>query len=117
MALAILLGAFAAHGLKDQLGAYELQVFEKGVFYQIVHALAILIVSLAAQIFGERSTLLILICKIFLFGIVIFCGSLYLLALTGIKWLGAITPIGGMAFIVGWILLGVAFLRKHVKSV
>ena len=95
-ALAVMAGAFAAHGLKARLGADSLAVFETGARYQMYHALAM---ALAALIPARPAAIA------FLAGIVLFSGSLYLLALTGIPTLGAVTPIGGLCFIAGWALL------------
>src|ERR1700748_1923585 len=91
--LAVLAGAFAAHGLKARLSADALSVFENGARYQMYHALAM---ALAALIPARGVAIA------FLAGIILFSGSLYLLALTGIPLLGAITPIGGLCFIAGW---------------
>jgi len=104
--IAVALGAFGAHGLRARLSPEMLAVFETGVRYQMYHTFAILFVAVAAARFdgwivngaGWAFTL----------GILIFSGSLYALALTGVTMLGAITPIGGLAFIVGWGLLVVA---------
>ena len=95
-ALAVMAGAFAAHGLKARLSADMLSVFETGARYQMYHALAI---GLAALVPAQKA------CWAFLMGIALFCGSLYLLALTGIPILGAITPLGGLCFVAGWGLL------------
>jgi uncharacterized membrane protein YgdD (TMEM256/DUF423 family) len=95
-ALAVMAGAFAAHGLKARLSADALSVFETGARYQMYHALAM---TLTALIPARRAAIA------FLAGIILFSGSLYLLALTGITILGAITPIGGLCFIAGWGLL------------
>jgi uncharacterized membrane protein YgdD (TMEM256/DUF423 family) len=104
-ALAVGLGAFAAHGLKELLEATgKLAVFETAVRYHFIHTLAILFVAIYATTLKENK-LLLLANWSFLLGILIFSGSLYILTLTGITWLGAITPIGGVAFIFGWILL------------
>jgi len=105
LALAVALGAFGAHGLRGRIDAYSLGVWEKAVFYHFVHALGILIVSILPKTgtFPEAGAETV---SMLLFaGIVIFSGSLYLLAVTGRSILGAITPIGGVAFIVGWLLL------------
>jgi uncharacterized membrane protein YgdD (TMEM256/DUF423 family) len=105
MALAVALGAFGAHGLKDRLDAYHMSVWEKAVFYHIVHALGILIVSILPKTgaFAEYAT--DWVGTLLAAGIVLFSGSLYLLAVTGTRWLGAITPIGGICFIAAWLLL------------
>lgn len=97
LALAVMLGAFGAHGLRGKLDAYSMDVYERAVFYHFVHALGILIAGLHA-----RSPLA---CGLLLAGVLIFSGSLYLLAVTGIRWLGAITPVGGLCFIGGWLVL------------
>ena len=99
----VALGAFAAHGLKNRLTADYLAVFHTGVTYQLVHALAILAVAvlsvhLPGRLVGWAGGL-------FAVGIVLFSGSLYALALSGVRGLGAITPFGGAAFLVGWALL------------
>jgi uncharacterized membrane protein YgdD (TMEM256/DUF423 family) len=94
--LAVMAGAFAAHGLKAHLSADSLAVFETGARYQMYHALAM---ALAALIPARQAAIA------FLGGIVLFSGSLYLLALTGTTIWGAITPIGGLCFIAGWALL------------
>ena len=92
-ALAVMAGAFAAHGLKARLSADALSVFETGARYHMYHALAMALVALVPE---RRAAAL------FLAGIFLFSGSLYLLALTGVTILGAITPIGGLCFIAGW---------------
>ena len=111
LALSVILGAFGAHGLKNRLDAYSLGVYEKAVFYQFVHSLGILIVSILPKTGtfspGSAGT----VCAVLLAGIVIFCGSLYLLAVTGNRILGAITPVGGVCFILGWVLLA-WYLRR-----
>jgi len=103
-ALGVGLGAFGAHGLRSRLSPEMLAVFETGVRYHMYHALAILLVAaLMARVDGGR--LLPAAGWAFTGGILIFSGSLYVLAITGITVLGAITPIGGLAFLVGWALL------------
>jgi uncharacterized membrane protein YgdD (TMEM256/DUF423 family) len=103
------LGAFAAHGLKDRLSADYLAVFHTGVTYQLVHALALLAVAiLCVQVPGRlMSAAGILFCV----GILLFSGSLYALTLTGVSKLGIITPFGGLAFLAGWVCLGLAAWR------
>jgi uncharacterized membrane protein YgdD (TMEM256/DUF423 family) len=105
----VALGAFAAHGLKDRLSAEYLAIFHTGVMYQLVHTLALLAVALlAVQIPGRLMTWAGIS---FVVGIVLFSGSLYLLTLTGVTRLGIITPFGGLAFLAGWLLLGMAAWR------
>ena len=101
--IAVALGAFAAHGLKARLGADLLAAFETGVRYQMFHALALLVTAIAVARFDGWIARAAGWC--FLAGIVLFSGSLYALALTGIRTLGAVTPLGGVAFLVGWALL------------
>lgn len=109
------LGAFAAHGLKSRLTAEYLAIFHTGVLYQLIHALALLGVAvLAAQLPGRLVTWAGFS---FALGIVLFSGSLYVLTLTGFSKLGIITPFGGLAFLVGWALLGVAAWRLGSATV
>ena len=102
--LAVSLGAFAAHGLQQRLAPDLLDVFQTGVQYHMYHSLALLGVAVLMQQMPGAS-LLKIAGLLFLAGIVIFSGSLYVLALSGIRWLGAITPIGGVAFLAGWACL------------
>lgn len=104
-AIAVAAGAFAAHGLRGRLEARALEVFETGARYHMYHALAIILAALVATN-GARTA-----GWLFQAGIVVFSGSLYALALTDIKILGAITPIGGLAFLAGWVWLAVSALR------
>jgi len=108
-ALGVMLGAFGAHGLRERLTADLLAVFETGVRYHLIHALGLLAVAWAASRWpnawvGAAGWL-------FVAGIAVFSGSLYVLAVTGIRWLGAITPIGGVCLIAGWVVLAVGALR------
>ncbi|MDX9972478.1 MAG: DUF423 domain-containing protein [FCB group bacterium] len=106
-ASAVALGAFGAHGLKERLPADLLTVFEVGVRYHMYHALALLALALAPQALWTSAATTTAAWS-WLIGILIFSGSLYLLAILNIRWLGAITPIGGVAFIIGWLALIVA---------
>ncbi len=100
------LGAFGAHGLKGRLSAEMLAVFETGVRYQMYHALALLVLgALMSRLEGRA---VVVAGWSFTAGILLFSGSLYALALSGITTLGAITPIGGVAFLIGWIALAIA---------
>ena len=101
--IVVMLGAFGAHGLKDILDSYGKSIYDKAVLYQMFHTLAILALGIIEKVLPDVQ--LQLAGWAFLLGIVIFSGSLYILALTGIKWLGMITPIGGLLFIIGWIVL------------
>ena len=100
---AVALGAFAAHGLKSRVAPDMLTIFETGVRYHMYHALALLAVAWAGSQWPESRVQYA--GWAFIFGIVVFSGSLYLLSTTGIRWLGAITPIGGLGFLIGWALL------------
>jgi len=108
--LAVALGAFAAHGLKNSLDEYFLKVFHTGVEYQFYHTFALALVGLLAA--RGESTSLKFAGYAFLFGIVVFSGSLYVLALTKTKAWGAVTPFGGIGFLVGWAGLLVAAFKK-----
>jgi len=108
----IVLGAFGAHALKEQLSEYGQSIYEKAVLYQMFHSLSIFIVTLLNQYFDSVN--LTIVIWLFVVGIVLFSGSLYLLAITQIKWLGAITPIGGVLFIVGWGFLFFKILSSNI---
>jgi uncharacterized membrane protein YgdD (TMEM256/DUF423 family) len=101
--LAVALGAFGAHGLKGRLSSELLDAFEVGVRYHIFHALALLAVAWAWSRWPR--TEIVLAGWLFLTGTLLFSGSLYLLAITGARWMGIITPFGGLAFILGWLAL------------
>ena len=103
---AILAGTFGAHGLEQTVTPALLETFDTGVRYHMYHALALIGVAWACEHFGGK--LPIAAGWLFVIGIIVFAGSLYLLAITGARWLGMITPIGGGAFVVGWLLLIVA---------
>lgn len=100
--VAVAAGAFAAHGLRERLDARALEVFETGARYHMYHALAIIAAGLVASSAGRGAQTA---AWIFQIGIVLFSGSLYALALSGVKGLGAITPVGGLAFLAGWLWL------------
>jgi len=108
--LGVAAGAFGAHALKSRLTPDMLAVFEVGVRYQLVHALALLAVAWAITRWPGRAALYAGV--LFIAGIVLFSGSLYLLALTGERSLGAITPFGGVAFLAGWACLAWAASRS-----
>jgi len=107
--LGVAAGAFGAHGLKNRLTPDMLAVFETGVRYQLIHALALLAVAWACSRWPGRAASAAGI--LFLIGIVVFSGSLYLLALTGVRSFGAVTPVGGVAFLAGWACLAWAGWR------
>jgi len=105
----VALGAFASHALKSQLSAAYLAVFQTGVQYQMLHALALLGVALLSL--HRPGRLLTVAGALFVVGILLFSGSLYLLTLSGVGRLGMITPIGGVSFLAGWLCLGLAGWR------
>ena len=106
--ISVVLGAFASHSLKDRLSERALEIWETGTKYQMYHALALILVALLLSRLSTESTLLITAGYAFIVGVLLFSGSLYALSLSNIKWLGAITPLGGVAFIIGWACLAVA---------
>ena len=97
----VVLGAFGAHGLRERLGPGMLEVYRTGVLYHLIHAAALLAVGLGAARLRRARAVAALFCA----GIVIFSGTLYALALTEVRVLGAITPLGGLSFMAGWLLL------------
>ena len=108
--LAVALGAFGAHGLKARMAPELMPVYQTGVEYHFYHALGLILVGLAA-LHLPQSALLRGAGWAMLAGIVLFSGSLYLLSLTGLRWLGAITPLGGAAFITAWGLFAAAVIK------
>ena len=100
--LVVIIGAFGAHGLQDILDDYGKSVYDKAVLYQMFYTTAILALGCIHKIEPQLNLSLAGWC--FLLGILIFSGSLYILSITGMKWLGMITPIGGLFFIIGWII-------------
>ena len=104
--LAVIFGAFGAHALKGRLDDYAMGVFETAVQYHFYHSFALLAVGIIA-LSQPQVALLKSSGWLFFLGLLIFSGSLYILSLTGIRWLGAITPLGGLAFIAGWACLAV----------
>lgn len=104
-ALAVAAGAFAAHGLRERLATRALEVFETGARYHMYHALAMILCAVVATSSARTAG------WILQGGIVVFSGSLYALALTDVKVLGAITPLGGLAFLAGWLWLAIGALR------
>ncbi|MGB1293448.1 MAG: DUF423 domain-containing protein [Pseudoalteromonas sp.] len=105
--LSVVLGAFAAHGLKSRVSEYALGVFKTAAEYQMVHGLALIAVAILIK-WGLNLTAA---GWFFIAGTLLFSGSLYLLAITGWKWLGPITPLGGLCFIVGWLVILVQVAR------
>ena len=109
--LAVMAGAFGAHGLRHVVSERGLEVFQTAVSYQMYHALVLVVASLMPAL-GLSRRLLGIACSFWLAGIVLFSGSLYLLVLSGHHWLGPVTPIGGVCFMIGWALLVAAALKK-----
>ena len=116
LALGVCIGAFGAHVLRGRLDDYSMTVYERAVLYHFVHALGILIVSAlgAAGVISSRSCTWV--CRLLLAGVVLFSGSLYVLALTGNRMLGAITPFGGVSFIAAWVGLAISAMRLPRKA-
>jgi uncharacterized membrane protein YgdD (TMEM256/DUF423 family) len=111
MAISIVFGAFGAHSLKNILTPYFLDIYSTAVQYQIYHSLGIIILGIVSMFIDNR---FLRLSKIFMIlGIVFFCGSLYVLAFSGIKYFGIITPIGGVFFILSWIMLFVSINSKE----
>jgi uncharacterized membrane protein YgdD (TMEM256/DUF423 family) len=112
--LSVAFGAFGAHSLKNILDDYGKSIYEKAVLYQMFHTMALFAVGLLQHF--QKETSFTMAGWGFFIGIVLFSGSLYLLAVTGIKWLGAITPIGGIAFLFGWFGLVLAIVKMRFSS-
>ena len=113
LALAVMIGAFGAHALRDRLDAYSMGVYEKAVFYHFVHALGLLVVSLMPRAGVLSEAKAGWVCILLLAGVVLFSGSLYALAITGVRALGAVTPLGGLSFIAAWLLLTYAAAKQQ----
>lgn len=109
MALSVAIGAFGAHMLKPGFDAYSLAIYNTGVEYQFYHSLGLLFIAFCLHV--KNNKMLRVAGYIMLASIFIFSGSLYILSVSGIKWLGAITPIGGTGFIVAWILLALGIKK------
>ena len=110
--LSVALGAFGAHSLKNILDEYGKSIYEKAVHYQMFHTMALFAVGVM-QHFDKETSFSIAGWGFFI-GILLFSGSLYLLAITGIKWLGAITPFGGVAFLLGWFWMVWTLIKGHL---
>ncbi len=113
LGIAVILGAFGAHGLRARLDTYAMGVYERAVFYHFIHALGLLVASILPKLGVISAPSAGWICSLLLAGIVIFSGSLYALAITGIRALGAITPFGGLCYIGAWLLLAIAAFRAR----
>ena len=110
--LSVALGALGAHALRNMLDEYGKSIYEKAVHYQMFHTLALLAVGILQHLVKDKS--FSIAGWGFLMGIFLFSGSLYLLATTGIKWLGAITPFGGVAFLFGWFWLVLTIIKGRL---
>jgi len=117
LAAGIILGAFAAHGLKEKISGYHLDIFEKGVKYHLIHAIGLLVLAMNASYFKEKAFKIA--AGLMLAGIVCFSGSLYLLSTLELldavslrKVLGPITPVGGLCFIGSWVLLSFSVKKR-----
>ncbi len=112
LALAVMIGAFGAHGLRGRISDEMLTIYERAVIYHFFHALGMLIVSLMPRLNVLNESRAGWIAGLLLAGIVLFSGSLYVLAITAVRMLGAITPFGGLSFIAGWLLLAWWMIRR-----
>jgi len=113
--LAVMAGAFGAHGLRGMVSERGLEVFQTAVTYQMYHAIALVLVALLS-VAGLSRRLLGAAAGFFLAGTLLFSGSLYLLVLTEIRWVGPVTPLGGVCFMVGWALLVAAATRRSIRE-
>lgn len=111
--LAVVLGAFATHALHDRLTNHMLEVFETGVRYQMYHAIGLILIALLSDRVKQMALTLRAGGKLLHIGIFLFSGSLYVYALSGLKWLAVITPFGGLCFIAGWALIALAAWRTR----
>ncbi len=109
--LSVAFGAFASHALKEKLTERALEIWETGTKYQMYHSLALILVALLLTHVEKPDPFLNTAGIAFITGTVLFSGSLYALSLSGIKWLGAITPLGGVAFIIGWGCLAISAIE------
>ncbi|MBR3118202.1 DUF423 domain-containing protein [Oceanobacillus profundus] len=109
--LAVALGAFGAHGLEGKLSEKAIATWEKAVDYQMFHTMALFVTGLLLAKFPNVSSLAAA-GWLFLIGIILFSGSLYIYSLTSVKTFAMITPIGGVAFLIGWVLIGIAVMRN-----
>lgn len=115
MAIGVACGAFGAHGLRGSIPDSDLLIWEKAVFYQLIHSLAVLItVGAAGTYLNEKTARRIAI--LLLIGVAIFSGTLYGLVLTNTRWLGAITPLGGASFICAWLILAASSVKKTIRQ-
>jgi uncharacterized membrane protein YgdD (TMEM256/DUF423 family) len=112
LGLAVIIGAFGAHGLRGRVDEYSISVYERAVFYHFVHALGLLIVSILPKLGVIKSSAADLTGWLLFAGILLFSGSLYVLAVTGVRALGAVTPFGGICMIGAWLFLAFSLLKR-----
>ena len=110
--LSVAFGAFGAHLLKNILDEYGKSIYEKALLYQMFHTMALFAVGVMQRF--DKETSFSIAGWGFFIGIILFSGSLYVMAITGMKWLGAITPIGGVAFLLGWLWVGWSIIKSHL---
>ena len=115
--MAVAIGAFGAHGLRGRLDDYSMNIYERAVFYHFIHALGILIVASIAEAGVLPRPTGAWVCRLLAAGVVLFSGSLYALALTGNRILGAITPFGGISFIAAWVVLAIGVARSRPSGI
>jgi uncharacterized membrane protein YgdD (TMEM256/DUF423 family) len=113
LGLAVMIGAFGAHGLRGRLDEYSMGIYERAVMYHFFHALGLLVVSILPRVGMLKESAADWVGWLLFAGILLFSGSLYVLAVTGIKTLGAVTPFGGLSFIAAWLLLAYWLLRGN----
>jgi uncharacterized membrane protein YgdD (TMEM256/DUF423 family) len=113
LAIAVMLGAFGAHGLRGKIDDYSMNVYERAVLYHFLHALGILMVSILPRVGALSESRAGWIAGLLCAGIVLFSGSLYVLAISGVRMLGAVTPFGGLSFIAAWVLLAYWLISKR----
>jgi uncharacterized membrane protein YgdD (TMEM256/DUF423 family) len=113
LAIAVMLGAFGAHGLRGKIDDYSMNVYERAVLYHFLHALGILIVSILPRVGALTESRTNWIAGMLSAGIVLFSGSLYVLAISGVRMLGAVTPFGGLSFIAAWLMLAYWLMSKR----
>ena len=113
--LAAGLGAFGAHGLRSRLDAYSMGIWEKAVFYHFIHSLGLLIVTVMPRVGMLAEQAADRVGQLLIVGILLFSGSLYLLAVSGVTSLGAVTPLGGLCFIAAWLMLAIQLARGNRK--
>jgi uncharacterized membrane protein YgdD (TMEM256/DUF423 family) len=113
LGIAVLVGAFGAHVLRERLDAYAAAIYERAVFYHVVHALGLLAIGIALAAGAAARSTAMLAGWLLLAGIIIFCGSLYALALSGVRRLGAITPLGGVALVAGWFVFAYSLVANR----